>query len=179
MVFCFQGKESSVVINGETDEIAIGALTLELVSIQPYKFDRYFNSLKPNIINENSDEDENGEKSISLRNPWFNEFWEHRFGCSLTSSTKCANYKLNETNWDSKLQFIVDATYVFAHALHMYFNCTTLTCYNVSFNAINGTRLFQLVLEKTFPSKNFFLKLNHDLVRVLKMTFLLKTECSL
>ncbi|CAF4860679.1 unnamed protein product, partial [Rotaria socialis] len=43
------GKESSVVINGETDEIAIGALTLELVSIQPANFDKYFNSLKPDL----------------------------------------------------------------------------------------------------------------------------------
>jgi hypothetical protein len=135
-------------------------LTLELVSIQPYAFDHYFNALKPDIPNEDSEEDEDdenhansNEKFISSRNPWFNEFWEHRFGCSLTSSPSCANHQLNETNWDGKLQFIVDATYVFARALHAYFNCTSSTCYNVSFNNINGTKLFQLILTKTFSSK--------------------------
>ncbi|CAF3334066.1 unnamed protein product [Rotaria socialis] len=148
------GKESSVVINGETDEIAIGALTLELVSIQPANFDKYFNSLKPdlpagiifkNITNKYS-------KTISSRNPWFNEFWENRFGCNLTTSSTCLNYQLNETNWDSKLQFIVDATYVFAHALHEYLNCSSLSCPNASLLDldIDGKKLFQLILEKTF-----------------------------
>ena len=72
-----KGKESSVVINGDTDETAVGALTLELVSFQPFSFDHYFNALTPDTINDNSDEDEGlnnhstNEKSISLRNPWF------------------------------------------------------------------------------------------------------------
>ena len=159
-VIFIQGKESSVVISGETDEIAIGALTLELVSIQPYSFEHYFNALKPDTKNDDSNDKEDDEqeeeedgKFISSRNPWFNEFWEHRFGCSLTSSSTCLNHRLNETNWDSKLQFIVDATYVFAQALHMYFNCTSSMCYNKSFNNINGTKLFQLILEKSFSSK--------------------------
>jgi len=95
-------------------------------------------------------------KSISSRNPWFNEFWERRFGCSLTSSSACAKHQLNETNWDSKLQFIVDATYVFARALHTYFNCTSSICYNASLQNINGTKLFQLILGEEFLSKFFF-----------------------
>ncbi|CAF4898333.1 unnamed protein product [Rotaria sp. Silwood1] len=148
------GKESSVVINGETDEIAVGALTLELVSIQPSNFDRYFNALKPDIINRKIYENSHDEKLKSSRNPWFNEFWENRFGCNLTS-TICANHQLNETNWDSKLQFIVDATYVFAQALHSYLNCTSLKCSNISLNHINGTKLFQLILEKTFLVPDF------------------------
>jgi hypothetical protein len=108
-------------------------------------------------MDENYDEDENVDDptSISSRNPWFNEFWENRFGCSLTTSTTCANHQLNETNWDSKLQFIVDATYVFAQALHAYFNCTSSVCNNVSLKNINGTKLFQLILEKKFSSKFF------------------------
>lgn len=160
--FSIQGKESSVVIQGETDDIAVGALTLELVSIHPHNFQRYFNALRPEIIHHETEEqsDENYEdyhqtsaRQISSRNPWFNEFWEHRFACNLTSSPKCAQNQLNETNWDSKLQFIVDATYVFAQALHIYFNCTPSICYNVSFNTINGTRLFQIILERTFSSE--------------------------
>ncbi|CAF4622841.1 unnamed protein product, partial [Rotaria magnacalcarata] len=67
----------------------------------------------------------------------------------------CLNYQLNETNWDSKLQFIVDATYVFAHALHEYLNCSSLSCPNASLLGldIDGKKLFQLILEKTFTSK--------------------------
>ncbi|CAF2399975.1 unnamed protein product [Rotaria sp. Silwood2] len=147
------GKESSVVINGETDEIAVGALTLELVSIQPENFDRYFNSLKPDLPDERIHKNTNNKNSkiISSRNPWFNEFWEHRFGCSLTISSTCINHQLNETNWDSKLQFIVDATYVFAHALHEYLNCTLFSCPpSTSLTDIDGKKLFQLILEKTF-----------------------------
>ncbi|CAF1187223.1 unnamed protein product [Rotaria magnacalcarata] len=157
------GKESSVVINGETDEIAVGALTLELVSMQPLNFDRYFNGLKPDIIhgkiNENhyyNDGDSaSDEHSTSSRNPWFNEFWENRFGCNLQTSPQCANHQLNVSNWDSKLQFIVDATFVFAQALHSYFNCTSTTCFNMSLDHINGTQLFQLILEKTFSMPDF------------------------
>ncbi|CAF3531494.1 unnamed protein product [Rotaria sordida] len=146
------GKESSVVINGETDETAVGALTLELVSMQPENFDRYFNSLKPDLPDEiiHKNTHNKNSKIISSRNPWFNEFWEHRFGCSLTTSSTCINHQLNETNWDSKLQFIVDATYVFAHALHEYLNCSLLSCQNISLTDIDGKKLFQLILEKTF-----------------------------
>jgi hypothetical protein len=144
-----------VVINGETDEIAVGALTLELISIQPAGFDEYFNALRPDLPNENLPKNSNTKNSkfILSRNPWFNEFWEHRFGCSLTSSSKCRQHQLNETNWDSKLQFIVDAVYVFAYALHHYFNCTTISCPNISLTDINGKKLFQLILEKTFLSE--------------------------
>ena len=139
-----------MVINGETDEIAIGALTLELISIQPAGFNEYFNALRPDLPNENHPKN---LKPLASRNPWFNEFWEHRFSCSLTSSSKCLQHQMNETNWDSKLQFIVDAVYVFAYALHHYFNCTTIVCPNVSLTDINGKKLFQLILEKTYLSK--------------------------
>ena len=92
-------------------------------------------------------------KKITTRNPWFNEFWENRFGCSLTTSSTCMHHQLNETNWDSKLQFIVDATYVFAHALHAYINCSSESCPNKSLTDINGKKLFQMILEKTYLSK--------------------------
>jgi hypothetical protein len=130
-------------------------LTLELISIQPAGFDEYFNALKPDLPSGNRLKNSNPKNSkfLSSRNPWFNEFWEHRFGCSLTHSPKCFQHQLNETNWDSKLQFIVDAVYVFAYALHYYFNCTTVSCPNVSLTDINGKKLFQLILETTFLSE--------------------------
>ena len=152
----FQGKESSVVINGETDEIAVGALTLELVSIQPSGFDQYFNALRPDLPKEITPLTGDSEtfKPVSSRNPWFNEFWEHRFGCSLTTSSTCRQHQLNETNWDSKLQFIVDATYVFAHGLHAYLHCTSSACPDISRTDIDGKKLFKLILEKTFLSES-------------------------
>jgi hypothetical protein len=110
------------------------------------------------LLNENLHKNKNTKnlKPIPSRNPWFNEFWEHRFGCNLTTSSTCIRYQLNESNWDSKLQFIVDATYVFAHALHEYFNCSLISCPNVSLTDIDGKILFQLILEKTFLSKFSF-----------------------
>ncbi|CAF0930826.1 unnamed protein product [Adineta ricciae] len=151
------GKESSVVIHGDTDEIAVGALTLELISMQPVNYDRYFNALKPDLTQISDDENEDNQKpkTVASRNPWFNEFWELRFGCSLKTSIECQNQRLNETNWDSKLQFIVDATYVFAQALHMYFNCSTSSCTNASLHGINGTKLFRLILEQPFSMPDF------------------------
>lgn len=137
-------------INGETDEIAIGALTIELISIQPPGFDRYFNALKPDLPHRHLTKN---SKNLPSRNPWFNEYWEHRFGCSLTKSIKCSQHQLNVTNWDSKLQFIVDAVYVFAHALHQYLNCTTNVCPDVSSMDIDGKKLFQLILERTYLSE--------------------------
>ena len=142
-------------IHGETDEIAIGALTIELISIQPAGFDRYFNALKPDLPHGNvrkNSQTKNSNKLLS-RNPWFNEFWEHRFGCSLSKSIKCSQHQLNVTNWDSKLQFIVDAVYVFAYALHQYLNCTTIACPDISLLDIDGKKLFQLILDRTYLSE--------------------------
>jgi hypothetical protein len=146
-----------VVIQGETDEIAVGALTLELVSNQPKNFDRYFNALKPDRLVEadTTTVEIQTSPSTSARNPWFNQFWEQRFACSLSASPACHEHQLNETNWDSKLQFIVDATYVFAQALHAYLNCSVDACPNTSRADINGKKLFRIILQKAFLSELF------------------------
>ena len=130
-------------------------MTLELVSLQPEDFDQYFNSLKPDVPNREVHQSGNDKfsKLSSSRNPWFNEFWEHHFDCQLTTSSMCTDYQLNETNWDSKLQFIVDATYVFAHALHDYLHCSPSSCPDISSTDINGEELFKLILAKTFYRK--------------------------
>ena len=147
-----------MVIQGETDEIAVGALTLELVSIQPKHFDRYFNALKPDRLDETvpANVELKTPPSTSARNPWFNQFWEQRFACSLSASATCHEHQLNETNWDSKLQFIVDATYVFAQALHAYLNCSADACPNVSRADINGKKLFRIILQRAFESELCF-----------------------
>lgn len=67
------------------------------------------------------------------RNPWFEEFWEDTFGCKLAHNFPIVfqpgeNDKVcNESSrlsdkvgyeQESKIQFVVDAVYAFAHALH-------------------------------------------------------------
>lgn len=70
---------------------------------------------------------------FSSRNPWFDEFWEDTFACKLERNFPLVfkpgeNDKVcNESSrlsdkvgyeQESKIQFVVDAVYAFAHALH-------------------------------------------------------------
>ncbi|KAH8272471.1 hypothetical protein KR044_007720, partial [Drosophila immigrans] len=100
------------------EDIAEGAITVELQSEIIEDFDRYMMQLTP-LSNQ--------------RNPWFAEYWEDTFNCALTGSsqgnatnqkerTVCDdNLRLSEKvgyEQESKTQFVVDAVYAFAHALH-------------------------------------------------------------
>ena len=98
------------------EEEAEGAITVELQSENIPGFDEYMASLTPDS---------------NRRNPWFSEYWEEVFGCVLKknirlvgnqNSTMCS-LKLrltSETGYEqeSKVQFVVDAVYAFALALH-------------------------------------------------------------
>ncbi|XP_051164141.1 metabotropic glutamate receptor [Leptopilina boulardi] len=98
------------------EEEAEGAITVELQSKDIPKFDKYMASLTP----------ENNK-----RNPWFGEYWEEVFGCVLRKNIgKTNNKSVQECDPDlrltpelgfvqeSKVQFVVDAVYAFALALH-------------------------------------------------------------
>ncbi|XP_043522698.1 metabotropic glutamate receptor isoform X2 [Frieseomelitta varia] len=99
-------------VEGLEDE-AEGAITVELQSENIPGFDEYMASLTP---------------ESNRRNPWFSEYWEEAFGCVLRknvvgkNSTVCpAKLRLTpETGYEqeSKVQFVVDAVYAFALALH-------------------------------------------------------------
>ena len=71
-------------------------------------FDSYYLSLSPNNYS---------------RNIWFNEFWENKFGCSLTN-VSCGRLTdtmtLNDSSYKqvNHLTLISDAVYAFAHATH-------------------------------------------------------------
>ncbi|XP_078046873.1 metabotropic glutamate receptor-like [Augochlora pura] len=105
-----QGK----LVEGLEDE-AEGAITVELQSKNIPGFDEYMASLTP----------ENNR-----RNPWFTEYWEEVFGCVLRRSspafqngtTPCSpQLRLTAASGyeqESKVQFVVDAVYAFALALH-------------------------------------------------------------
>lgn len=74
----------------ELEEEAWGGISLRIRSPPVKDFDAYFKALRPRT---------------NTRNPWFDEFWEDRFNCSLndsdTSRALCtgtivffANYKV-------------------------------------------------------------------------------------
>ena len=66
------GIQHSVVAGSE--EVALGAITIELQSKRSDEFDSYFTSLHPG-------------NPVVERNPWFLEFWETRFGCKVKPTT--------------------------------------------------------------------------------------------
>ncbi|XP_074837533.1 metabotropic glutamate receptor 5 isoform X2 [Carettochelys insculpta] len=92
---------------------AVGGITIKLQSPDVKWFDDYYLQLRP---------------ETNLRNPWFQEFWQHRFQCRLTGSPQ-ENTKYNKTCnreltlktqhvQDSKMGFVINAIYSMAYGLH-------------------------------------------------------------
>ncbi|KAM8893149.1 metabotropic glutamate receptor 3 isoform 2-T3 [Spinachia spinachia] len=142
------GAQESIVKGNEVT--AEGAITLELAANPLPEFNRYFLNLNP-VKNH--------------RNPWYREFWEQRFQCSLggggaaggggpgvglggTALPPCdMDLSLDKNNFEpeSKIMFVVNAVYAMAHALHymqrsLCFNTTKLCD---SMKALDGRRLYR------------------------------------
>ncbi|XP_053703177.1 metabotropic glutamate receptor 5-like isoform X1 [Synchiropus splendidus] len=94
-------------------EEAAGGITIKLKSAYVTWFDDYYLNLKPDA---------------NLRNPWFPEFWQHRFQCRLRGHPQ-ENAKYNRTcTWreslrqhyaqDTKMGFVINAIYSMAYGLH-------------------------------------------------------------
>ncbi|ELT87766.1 hypothetical protein CAPTEDRAFT_211789 [Capitella teleta] len=107
------GKEEMPVKHNS--EMANGALTIDLQSSVIKEFDRYFKALRPNK---------------NKRNPWFTEYWENVHKCNfpetkiLKFSSICSGRELITPTiykQESKIQFVFDAVYALAHALHNLF----------------------------------------------------------
>ncbi|KAJ3589893.1 hypothetical protein NHX12_010734 [Muraenolepis orangiensis] len=92
---------------------AAGGITIKLKSAYVTWFDDYYLNLKP---------------ETNLRNPWFPEFWQHRFQCRLRGYPQ-ENAAYNRTcNWreslrqqyaqDTKMGFVINAIYSMAYGLH-------------------------------------------------------------
>ena len=98
-------------IPDDLHEIAQGSLTLIPRSRTSDEFDDYFQSLHP---------------SNYSANPWFVEYWESIFNCSLSgeqglSKCDCSNQFIShETGYRQNgfVPFSIDAVYAFAHAIH-------------------------------------------------------------
>lgn len=96
------GAQESVVRGSEA--VADGAFTIELASYQIPHFNQYFTALHP---------------YNNTRNPWFREFWENQFQCSLHDLV-CGKYSLHDIPFqpESKIMFVINAVYAMATALH-------------------------------------------------------------
>ncbi|NWX39630.1 GRM5 protein, partial [Steatornis caripensis] len=92
---------------------ALGGITIKLQSPDVKWFDDYYLQLRP---------------ETNHRNPWFQEFWQHRFQCRLEGFPQ-ENPKYNKTCTsqmtlrtqhvqDSKMGFVINAIYSMAYGLH-------------------------------------------------------------
>uniref|UniRef100_A0A667ZWX8 Metabotropic glutamate receptor 3 n=1 Tax=Myripristis murdjan TaxID=586833 RepID=A0A667ZWX8_9TELE len=141
------GAQESIVKGNEIT--AEGAITLELAANPIPEFNRYFLSLNP---------------FKNRRNPWYREFWEQRFQCSLGSggggggaaSGATTSYSLPPCDKDmsmdkstfepeSKIMFVVNAVYAMAHALHKMQRslCSNTTKLCDSMKALDGRKLYR------------------------------------
>lgn len=145
------GAQESIVKGNEIT--AEGAITLELSANPLPEFNHYFLSLDP-VKNH--------------RNPWYKEFWEQRFQCSLgaggfeadeTSLPACEkNLSMDKSSFEpeSKIMFVVNAVYAMAHALH---NMQRSLCFNTSklcdsMKPLDGRRLYRdYILNVSFTGK--------------------------
>ncbi|XP_017335907.2 glutamate receptor, metabotropic 2a [Ictalurus punctatus] len=129
------GAQESVVRGSES--VAEGAFTIELASYRVDKFAEYFTDLNP---------------YNNTRNPWFREFWEHQFQCSL-HDVHCGKHSLRHGKFEqeSKIMFVVNAVYAMAHALH---NMRQAVCLNntkicTAMRPVNGKKLYKDYILKT------------------------------
>lgn len=88
------------------EEVALNTITVSPKTVELKAFDEHFYKLHPKENN---------------RNPWFNEFWERHFNCSIAKETngECSelNLTLSNSPVDNRAASVMDAVYVFAHAL--------------------------------------------------------------
>ncbi|KAF2361120.1 GPCR family 3 C-terminal protein [Trinorchestia longiramus] len=94
------------------EEVFIGGISVKIKSPYVKVFDEYYFNLKP---------------LRNARNPWFEEFWQHKFNCSLSIQDTTApglapcsgNESLSERYYqDTKMSFVMKAVYTMAHGLH-------------------------------------------------------------
>ncbi|XP_041438651.1 metabotropic glutamate receptor 5 isoform X1 [Xenopus laevis] len=126
---------------------AAGGITIKLQSPDVKWFDDYYLQLRP----ENN-----------LRNPWFLEFWQHRFQCKLKGYSQ-ESQKYNRTCnsrmtlrsqyvQDSKMGFVINAIYAMAYGLH---NMQTELCPGYAglcdaMKPIDGQKLLDSIMKANF-----------------------------
>ncbi|XP_027704056.1 metabotropic glutamate receptor 5 isoform X1 [Vombatus ursinus] len=126
---------------------AVGGITIKLQSPDVKWFDDYYLKLRP---------------ETNLRNPWFQEFWQHRFQCRLKGfsqenskyNTTCNSSLTLTTQYvqDSKMGFVINAIYSMAYGLH---NMQTALCPGYAglcdaMKPIDGRKLLDSLMKTNF-----------------------------
>ncbi|XP_061484863.1 metabotropic glutamate receptor 5 isoform X2 [Rhineura floridana] len=126
---------------------ADGGITIKLQSPDVKWFDDYYLQLQP---------------ETNHRNPWFQEFWQHRFQCRMKGSPQ-ENMKFNKTCsrnltletqhvQDSKMGFVINAIYSMAYGLH---NMQVVLCPGYAglcdaMKPIDGRKLLDSLMKANF-----------------------------
>ncbi|XP_056455071.1 LOW QUALITY PROTEIN: metabotropic glutamate receptor 3 [Gadus chalcogrammus] len=155
------GAQESIVKGNELT--AEGAITLELSANPVPEFNRYFLGLDP---------------GVNRRNPWYREFWEQRFQCSLGvggggggragvvgSDPETRRHlppcdphlSMDRSGFEpeSKIMFVVNAVYAMAHALHRMQQslCSNTTQLCDAMKSLDGRRLYrEFILNVSFTA---------------------------
>nr|XP_027216530.1 uncharacterized protein LOC113809201 isoform X1 [Penaeus vannamei] len=152
--FLFLGSDGwadrSDVVAG-LEETAVGGLSIKIQSSYVEQFDDYYFKLHPDT---------------NTRNPWFREFWQSRFNCSLPGVQEsddrhpepCSGSQSLKNGYkqDTKMAFVMKAIYTMAWGLH---NMQRDLCHGMSglCNAmvpINGSLYRDYLMNVTFSSMN-------------------------
>ncbi|XP_037376432.1 metabotropic glutamate receptor 1 isoform X2 [Talpa occidentalis] len=126
---------------------ANGGITIKLQSPEVRSFDDYFLKLR---------------LDTNTRNPWFPEFWQHRFQCRLPGHLLenpnfkriCTGNESLEENYvqDSKMGFVINAIYAMAHGLQNMHHalCPGHVGLCDAMKPIDGRKLLDFLIKSTF-----------------------------
>nr|3KS9_A Chain A, Metabotropic glutamate receptor 1 [Homo sapiens]3KS9_B Chain B, Metabotropic glutamate receptor 1 [Homo sapiens] len=126
---------------------ANGGITIKLQSPEVRSFDDYFLKLR---------------LDTNTRNPWFPEFWQHRFQCRLPGHLLenpnfkriCTGNESLEENYvqDSKMGFVINAIYAMAHGLQNMHHalCPGHVGLCDAMKPIDGSKLLDFLIKSSF-----------------------------
>lgn len=136
------------------EQVAEGAITFSPKSYEVKEFNEYFKNLKP---------------ATNKRNPWFLEFWEEQFNCTINESIQyshmphlskrlCTGDETLNVTQDGFIHFVIDSVYSMAYAIK---NQLEKHCKNLDGDrlvkcqhrqALRGPDLLQAIREVEFVS---------------------------
>uniref|UniRef100_A0A8C2I7N4 Glutamate receptor, metabotropic 5b n=1 Tax=Cyprinus carpio TaxID=7962 RepID=A0A8C2I7N4_CYPCA len=130
---------------------AAGGITIKLQSADVKWFDDYYLKLRP----------ENNP-----RNPWFPEFWQHRFHCKISKDCKRDSLRQQYAQ-DTKMGFVINAIYSMAYGLH---NMQKVLCPGMvglcdAMRPIDGSKLLEFLMKTNFTGvsgENIYFDENGD-----------------
>uniref|UniRef100_A0A4W6FXR1 Metabotropic glutamate receptor 5 n=1 Tax=Lates calcarifer TaxID=8187 RepID=A0A4W6FXR1_LATCA len=126
---------------------AAGGITIKLKSAYVTWFDDYYLNLKPDA---------------NLRNPWFPEFWQHRFQCRLRGHPQESTIRFlfstgreslrHQYAQDTKMGFVINAIYSMAYGLHAMQQalCPGYKGLCESMRPIDGRKLLDFLMKTNF-----------------------------